>query len=293
MKTLNSCPLCSSQNIKSHLNIKDHFLTKEDFSVYECSECGFRFTNPRPEDENLGAYYKSEEYIAHSNTRKGIVANIYQIVRNFTIRRKVQMLAGKRREGSILDIGCATGEFLDAFQKRGWKAYGVEPDLDAARYASSHYGLNVYPEDQIEKFENESFDIVTMWHVLEHVSDFHQRIKEIKRILKPEGIIVIAVPNPDSHDAIEYGIFWAAWDVPRHLSHFSQENIQKLCGEYNGMDYVNTVPMLFDSYYVSMLSEKYKGTKLGFLHGILSGLRSNVSASKTGEYSSLTYIFKK
>ncbi len=293
MKTLNTCPLCSSENICHHFDVRDDFLTKEKFSIYICKDCGFRFTNPRPESENLASYYCSDEYIAHSNTRRGLVANIYQVVRNFTIRRKVQYLAVKREQGHILDIGCATGEFLHAFTKRGWHATGVEPDRNAATFARTKYGLNVFPEEQIEKFSDSTFDIVSMWHVLEHVENFHQRIKEIKRILKPEGILVIAVPNPNSYDAIDYGSFWAAWDVPRHLSHFSQSNMKRLCSEKYGLKYVNTVPMLFDSFYVSMLSEKYKGTPVGFIHGLISGLRSNVSASKSGEYSSLTYLFQK
>ncbi|PLW96612.1 MAG: methyltransferase [Marinilabiliales bacterium] len=293
MKTLNSCPLCNSESIENSFDLKDHFLTKETFSVFQCKDCGFRFTNPRPEAEHLGSYYKSENYIAHSNTRKGIIAGIYQVVRNFTIRRKVQMLAGKQRQGHILDIGCATGEFLNAFSKRGWKVSGIEPDSDAAEYASKNYGIDVYPESEIEKFKDDTFDIVTMWHVLEHVEDFHKRIKEIKRVLRPGGILTIAVPNPESADAVHYGHWWAAWDVPRHLSHFSQKNISQLCESVYGFRHVNTVPMLFDSFYVSMLSEKYKGTSLGFLHGVIEGLRSNIMASSSGEYSSLTYIFEK
>ncbi len=293
MKTLNNCPLCHSEKINRHLNLRDHFLSKENFSIYQCDDCGFRFTSPRPETDELGGYYKSDEYIAHSNTRKGLVANVYQIVRNFTIRRKVNLLSSGRAAGHILDIGCATGEFLHAFAQKGWMTTGIEPDADAAEYAVKNYGLEIHGESQIEKFENNSFDIVTMWHVLEHVEDFHQRIQSIKRILKPGGLLVIAVPNPDSYDASEYASFWAAWDVPRHLSHFSQKNINTLCDVQNGFHHVKTVPMLFDAYYVSMLSEKYKGTNAGFLHGLISGLRSNISASKSGEYSSLTYIYKK
>ncbi len=293
MKRLNNCPLCFAEAIKPYLQVEDHFLSKEVFVIHRCEACGFRFTNPRPQSEQLAAYYKSDAYIAHSNTHKGMVAKIYQWVRKRTIRKKVARLRGEELHGDLLDIGCATGEFLHAFQQHGWTVAGIEPDQDAASYARTHYGLSVYPEAQLDHLPDASFDLITMWHVLEHVEAFRQRMETVIRLLKPGGRVVIAVPNPDSYDARHYGSFWAAWDVPRHLSHFSQDDMHALCVDQLGLEARSIHPMPFDSFYVSMLSEKYRGKPLGFVRAIFVGLFSNLSAIRSGEYSSLTYVFRK
>ena len=293
MKILNNCPLCNSEQIIAVHKIPDHFLSGQVFTVSQCNECGFRFTNPRPNADALGAYYQSNAYIAHSNTQKGFIAFTYQRIRNYTIHRKIARISALHPAGSLLDIGCATGEFLAACRKKGWKVTGVEPDEKAASFATQHFHLNVFPETALKTFADGSFEVITLWHVLEHVDSLHERVEEIYRLLAPGGLAVVAVPNPACYDAHHYGTFWAAWDVPRHLSHFSPSNMISLFCSSHGFRYLKSFPMLFDAFYISMLSEKYRSRKMHFFRALSSGIVSNFNAMKTGQYSSLTYIFIK
>ncbi len=270
----------------------DYFLTKEEFNIVKCQDCGFLFTNPYPDLDRLGEYYKSEEYISHSNTKKGLFSSLYQFVRSYTLRKKFEMIRSYKRSGSILDIGCATGEFLNVFKTAKWETEGIEPDADARKMAVENYGLKVGEESEIQHIESESKDIITMWHVLEHVPDLNQRIKDLSRILKADGTIFIAVPNYKSYDAECYGKHWAAYDVPRHLYHFSQESMTKLLAKYDLL-LQDTLPMKFDSFYVSLLSEEYKNGKKSFPKAFINGLKSNWKAGNSGEYSSLIYVVKK
>ena len=287
------CPLCGCTNIETHLQVTDNFLTGEEFTISRCHDCGFRFTNPRPEAEQLGRYYKSENYIAHSNTHKGFIARLYQMVRNQTLQQKYRLIAKSVPKGTILDIGCATGEFLSVFKSKGWKSIGIEPDSDAAGYAKTNYALDVFGENELNSLPANSCDVITMWHVMEHVDDLSTRVEQIKRLLKPGALVFVAVPNPNSWDAVHYDKNWAALDVPRHLSHFSQSNMQFLFVTNKNFEIVNTLPMIFDSFYVSLLSEKYLKSVGGIFRAFFVGLRSNIKASQNGEYSSLIYVFQK
>lgn len=287
------CPLCGCTNIENHLQVIDNFLTGKEFTISRCHDCGFRFTNPRPEAEQLARYYKSENYIAHSNTHKGFIARLYQMVRNETLQQKYRLIAKSVPKGTILDIGCATGEFLSVFKSKGWKSIGIEPDGDAAGYAKINYALDVFDENELNTLPENSCDVITLWHVMEHVDDLSTRVEQIRRLLKPGALVFVAVPNPNSWDAIHYGKNWAALDVPRHLSHFSQTNMQFLFLEKKKFEKVNTLPMMFDSFYVSLLSEKYLKSVGGMFRAFFVGLHSNIKASQNGEYSSLIYVFRK
>jgi len=284
--------VCDENEFSTFLKCSDHFLTQEDFIIQKCNNCGFLFTNPRPFVNELGNYYKSEEYISHSNTNKGLVNSIYQKVRQFTLKKKYKLVSNFHDKGSILDIGCATGEFLNIFKENNWEVRGIEPDENARKMAVSNYDLNIGVEDDIETIESNSFDVITMWHVLEHVSHLNERISQIKRLLKNNGILVVAVPNCNSKDAKIYKEFWAAYDVPRHLYHFSQDTIKPLFEKHN-FELQKIKPMKFDSYYVSLLSEKYKSGKQKYLKSVCNGFRSNLYARfNKNEYSSLIYILK-
>lgn len=287
-----SCIACGNSSVKDELVLNDYFLTGEEFAIRYCENCGLAYTAPKPELEDISKYYKSDEYIAHSNTNKGLINRLYHLARFFSLKRKIHIMKRYHPRGNMLDIGCGTGEFLQAGEKAGYEVIGVEPDHDARYYASSILKLDVRPERALRDFSDDRFDIVTMWHVLEHVYDLDARMKEIKRILKNTGTLIVATPNYESYDAAYYGKYWAAWDVPRHLFHFSGLAMKKFM-EKHGFDVVEVLPMKFDAFYVSMLSEKYKNGHSNFLGGMKRGFVSNLKAKGDNlGFSSQIYIGK-
>lgn len=293
MEELKNCKLCEGSVFETHLKCRDHFLSGEEFIIARCTNCGFLFTNPRPEAAHLGAYYKSENYISHSNNRKGLLNKIYHSVRRYNHKQKYKLISRLLQKGDILDIGCATGEFLNYFKERGWQVIGVEPDADARAFAKTQYHIDVLPEEALTRIENRKFDIISLWHVLEHVPSLNERMKRIRDMLKDDGYVVIAVPNAKSNDASWYGEFWAGYDVPRHLYHFTQATAGALFKKH-GFDLAEIHPMKFDAYYVSLLSEKYKTGKKSLVKAIKRGWKSNSWAKKNdSDYSSLIFILKK
>ncbi len=289
------CPVCQSPKIAFALTAKDHTVSSEFFDIWHCSRCQARFTQNIPDEASIGNYYKSEEYISHSNTQKGVVNKVYHIVRNFTLRQKrnrVQKLSGLQ-EGSILDIGCGTGEFLNMMQKSSWQVLGLEPDEEARKGASDNYGIKVQPSLTLFDLEAEQFDVVSMWHVLEHVHQLHEYLETIHSILKSSGIFLIAVPNYQSLDAEKYQASWAAYDVPRHLYHFEANAMKYLLAQY-GFELTKMYSMPFDAFYVSLLSEKYKKGKIRLIPAFVSGLRSYFSMVKNvRKGSSILYVARK
>jgi SAM-dependent methyltransferase len=293
MYEIRECSVCGGTEFNIYMKCKDYFLSQEEFNIMTCKSCGFRFTNPRPDENMLGNYYESDDYISHSNKKSGIISRIYQLVRKHTLKRKYRLVSKYCKSGSILDIGSATGEFLNYFKQNNWEVCGIEPDSDAREYAVKNYQINVFEEAELLNFESNKFDVISMWHVLEHVAPLQNRIEQIKRVLKENGVLIVAVPNSDSLDAKIYKNFWAAWDVPRHLYHFTQGSIRQLF-EKNSFKLIETKAMKFDSYYVSLLSEKYKSHKANYHKALWNGFRSNVHArSNNKEYSSLIYIFRR
>jgi 2-polyprenyl-3-methyl-5-hydroxy-6-metoxy-1,4-benzoquinol methylase len=293
MEQIQACPICGNAAYNPFLECKDHSVSRETFTIVQCNDCGFRFTNPRPEEDRIGEYYKSEDYVSHSNTSKGLINTAYQFVRKYTLRRKLALISSLVTKGRLLDIGCGTGEFLAVCKEAGWNVSGIEPSKEAREQAIQNHQLEVHNEDKLSEYANESFDMITMWHVLEHVPKLQERIRDIKRLLKKGGILVVAVPNCASGDALHYKEYWAAYDVPRHLYHFRPNDIQKVFEEKE-MKVVDMLPMKFDSFYVSMLSEKYLHGKQRIFHALWRGLLSNLSASRKGTtYSSQIYIIKK
>jgi SAM-dependent methyltransferase len=293
MEILSNCPVCNATQFSPFLTCVDHTVSRETFQIVQCNSCDFKFTNPRPEESVLGGYYKSEEYVSHSNTRKGFINSTYQTVRKYTLLKKLQLISKYFKTGNILDIGCGTGEFLNVCKNAKWKTLGIEPDPDARKMAIDNYGLDVREESELKKLPDESFEIISMWHVLEHVPKLNERIEELKRLIKPNGIIIIAVPNCNSLDAKIYKEHWAAYDVPRHLYHFTPTDIESLFRKH-GLKMFSVLPMVFDSFYVSMLSEKIKTGKTNILRSTWNGFRSNLSAIKSGRtYSSQIYLIRK
>jgi 2-polyprenyl-3-methyl-5-hydroxy-6-metoxy-1,4-benzoquinol methylase len=292
MQLLIACPVCDNEAFTTFLECRDHFLSKEIFTISKCEKCGFLFTNPRPKASKLSSYYQSEEYISHSNSRKGFQNILYQMVRNYTISQKLKLILNYKITGSILDIGCATGEFLNHCKSKKWNVLGIEPNESARRDGIENYSLVIEDETHLSTISQSSFDVITMWHVLEHVPLLNERMDQLQKLLRPDGYLFIAVPNANSLDAKLYNSFWAAYDVPRHLYHFTRDTISQLFSRHS-FELINTVPMKFDAYYVSILSEKYIHLKNNFLNGLLSGYASNRAAHQNKEYSSMIYVFKK
>ena len=285
---LEVCPVCKNTNFNNFLICKDHSVSGESFALNQCTKCSLIFTNPRPGQQSLGKYYESEQYISHSNKSNSVVNFIYKQVRNYTIRQKIKLIRKYTRGTSLLDFGCGTGEFLAQCTKSGFKTFGYEPNENASNQATSK-GLSII---QNLKDLNQKMDAITAWHVVEHVPTLRDTIKDLKKKLSKDGILFIAVPNVDSFDARHYKEYWAAYDVPRHLYHFSQNSFGKLIAKCK-LHLVDTIPMKFDSYYVSLLSEKYLDGKNDFISALRIGYQSNYQAQKNREYSSLIYVLKK
>lgn len=275
-----NCPVCNSTLLKPVLNATDYTVSKEAFAVWECSDCTLRFTQDVPDSAHIGPYYKSEDYISHTNTSKGLVNKIYQTVRHRTIRNKRKLIerATGLSGGKLLDIGCGVGTFLHAMQEHGWTVTGLEPDAEARQVAAKLYNLQVQEIGELETLPAATYDVITLWHVLEHVHQLHDYIERLRELLKPGGTLLIAVPNYTSRDAAVYGPYWAAYDVPRHLYHFSPASIDRLMAQHN-MTVVTHKPMWYDSFYIALLSSKYKNGKSNWVGAAWQGLRSNLKAS--------------
>ncbi|HEY1038691.1 MAG TPA: class I SAM-dependent methyltransferase [Bacteroidia bacterium] len=296
METVEKCIVCGSSNFEPFIKCKDFTVSHETFEIQKCSSCGFRFTSPRPSSTEIGPYYKSEDYISHSNTKTGLIHKMYHWVRSYTLIKKLQLvMTHSVKQGTILDFGCGTGAFLSVCKQNKWNVFGMEPDPDAREIAKETNGISSASsiQDFDQQFPGERFDAITMWHVLEHVHDLEELFAFFNQRLKEKGALIIAVPNCSSYDAKKYGEFWAAYDVPRHLYHFTPKDMKTLF-EGRGYKQMKVLPMIFDAFYVSMLSEKYKRGKISYLNAFFTGLRSNLKANKTGlEFSSQIYVFKK
>ena len=293
MILLDKCPVCSGNSLDKLLECNDFTTSKENFTIVSCGTCDFTFTNPRPLNENLGNYYKSDMYISHTNNSKGLFNWLYQTIRNYAVGIKVALLKSITKEGAHLDIGCGTGEFLNACKNAGYSTKGIEPSELARTQAKNNYNLVVSDNTDLTQFSEEEFDSISMWHVLEHIPNLNETISQFQKILKPNGKIIIAVPNYKSWDASYYKEFWAAWDVPIHLWHFSKSTIEKIFKNHE-FSLRKTKPMIFDSFYVSLLSEEFKIGKKNFIKGFVIGLVSNLIGviSKRG-HSSTIYVFEK
>ncbi len=272
------------------LDVKDFTVSQEVFSLYYNRTYDLLMTDPIPTKEVLGNYYQSENYISHTDGKRNLFERIYQGVKKVALRKKVDLLFKQTKTvGALLDIGCGTGDFLVEAKNRGWTVNGYEPN-EKARDLAKEKKLDVV--DYLKELPDHSFDVITLWHVLEHIPNLQEQIIELNRLLKPDGKLILAVPNYKSYDALYYKEYWAAFDVPRHIWHFSQKAIDRIFTPFD-FKVDELQPMLFDSFYVSLLSEQYKTGKKNWIKAFFIGLRSNVEARNSMEYSSLIYCLSK
>lgn len=274
---------------KHYLKVKDYSVSQETFELYHDEELDMLITYPQPSLDVLGKYYESADYISHTDSKRSLFEKAYHFVKNIALKNKLDLInSNQPSRGLILDIGAGTGDFLTVASKDGWKTVGVEPS-DKAKAIAKSKGVSFV--ENTSELESHTFDVISMWHVLEHVPNLEEQIKELKRLLKPTGTLIVAVPNFKSFDAKYYGNFWAAFDVPIHFWHFSKTAIQKLFTKED-MKLEKVLPMKFDSFYVSLLSEKYKTGKMNYIKAFFIGLQSNWKAKEKMEYSSHIYIIK-
>lgn len=290
-----NCPLCSSVKIDDYLLTTDYFLSGEKYKLYKCPNCGFVFTQDHPDSENIGTYYASDDYISHNESAAGFLNSLYRLSRNLMLKKKRSIVRRSTglKKGILLDIGSGTGHFLSVMREAGWTVNGVEINDKAREFSVSTFGLEVISPEQLYTLQSGSFDCITLWHVLEHFQDPFNYASEISRLLKPEGVCMIALPNCSSFDAQHYKEFWAAYDVPRHLWHFTPVTMD-IFAEKTGfkLSWMRSLPL--DVFYISSLSEKYKGSNLSFTTGMINGLwfylKSIINKDRS---SSLIYFIKK
>jgi len=289
------CPFCQSEKTKIAFFLKDHSVSKETFSLFDCEDCGLRFTNPIPEANTISKYYQSEDYISHSNTKKGIVNSLYHAARDFMIQQKINWIKSFSSKKSLLDFGCGTGHFMNALKQNGFQVKGVEIDEGARNFAINQFGLDVItPQGFLNDSSDVRFGVITLWHVLEHIHEPAVFLKKMNQCLSNDGILMIAVPNFTSYDADYYADYWAAYDVPRHLWHFSPTFLEKWLRS-QGFKLITKKSLVLDPFYVSLLSEKYKNQGNGsFIAGIMIGVYATfMSWINQSKASSLLYVLEK
>jgi len=275
-------------NTTPFLKVKDYSVSGETFELLYDAEFDMLITHPQPTLEKLPSYYESKDYISHTDGKTSLFEKMYQFVKGIALKNKLKLINSQSEKGRILDIGAGVGDFLSVAKNDGWQTIGIEPS-EKAKAIAIKKGVSFV--ENVSQLENHSFDVITMWHVLEHVPDLEHQIAELKRLLKPNGTILIAVPNFNSYDANYYGKFWAAFDVPIHLWHFSKTAIEKLFAKKD-FKLIQVLPMKFDSFYVSLLSEKYKTGKMNYPKAFFIGWKSNRYGNKNSEFSSHIYILK-
>lgn len=292
------CPICRREKFRFVFTCEDHFVSGEAFDIIECESCGLRITKDFPCGDEIDVYYQAEDYVSHSDTKKGAVNSLYHTVREYMLKEKAQWVEkyAPSNAKKLMDVGCGTGYFPALMQKRGWEVVGIEKNTLARDFAEKHFNVQLFPSTSSFEQAHEQkgfFDAITLWHVLEHLEDLNESMKQFYEHLNADGALFIAVPNRSSTDAQKYKQFWAAYDVPRHLWHFAPKQM-KLLAQNHGFEIIDIKPFHFDGFYISMMSEKYKNKANSIVKGFFSGLSTFLSSvNNKRNSSSLLYVMKK
>lgn len=289
------CPVCASSEIEQIFSAIDNTVSGKQFYIVECKICQLQFTQDAPGELAIADYYKSSNYISHTNSNKGFVNKLYQWVRNITIGNKKYLIKKitKQKKGVLLDMGCGTGFFAASMKNSGWDVTGIEPDSETRKLALSLNKIELFSTDIFYELPEKRFDVITLWHVLEHVHSLKSTIVQLHKLLKENGKLIIAVPNRNCYDAEFYQAHWAAYDVPRHLYHFNFQSMKAMMEKEN-FKLKEIKPMWFDSFYISLLSSKIKFGEIKWISAIIVALCSNLQTLKNSKRcSSIIYIFSK
>lgn len=287
--------MCGGKHFEHALTCTDYYASGEQFGILRCAHCGFIFTQGVPLEAEIGRYYETPDYISHSDTREGLMNQVYHQVRKLMLARKAKMIkrTSGLSKGSLLDIGTGTGYFSKEMKERGWRVKAIEKNPQARIFAKEHFDLDIDAESALAGYEDASFDAITLWHVMEHLEHLNETWERLSKLLKDRGVLIVAVPNPNSYDARKYKEWWAAYDVPRHLWHFTPSAMQQF-GVKHGFKLAEQHPMPFDAFYVSMLTEKYRGSNLPFMRGVWTGMCAWLDTLvKKERSSSMIYVFRK
>ncbi len=292
LEYITACPVCDASELEELLTTKDFTVSQAFFKIDRCKNCSFKFTNPRPLSNELASYYDSPNYISHTNNPNNFINKLYRLARYFTLRQKTAFIqkVNDGKVGRLLDIGCGTGEFLQKAVAAGWRGYGIEPEKKAREQIINTGKDSIHAS--LVDLKASSFDVITLWHVMEHLPDLKKDLAKIYEKLKPGGKLIIAVPNANAAEAKYYQEFWAAYDVPRHLYHFDIDSMSRLL-QSSGFTISDINGMPLDAIYVAILSEKYK-YRTNMLRGIFKGIQTNILGMKSKDkYSSLIFTATK
>ena len=293
LEKLNACPLCGHDQLQHWIDCKDYATSLAIFSINQCQQCSFKFTNPRPTVSAIKKYYPTTHYPSHAYRTKNFMHKAYNFVRYFTIKQKIQLINRLSAKGNVLDVGCGTGHFLQACRKNGWQVFGVEPIAHARQQAQTRTGSRV--AKNIFKINDAApFHVITLFHVLEHMHDLQGSLKKLTGLLEHHGKLVVALPNHNAYEAHVYQAQWAAYDVPRHLYHFTKATFAYLAQQC-ALKIIKIIPLKWDAYYICLLSEKYRNPTIShYARAIRQAYRSNQWAKKNdNNYTGLIYLLQK
>jgi 2-polyprenyl-3-methyl-5-hydroxy-6-metoxy-1,4-benzoquinol methylase len=267
------------------MKIKDYFYSQDVFEVLPSKHEGVLETFPKLNEAELSGYYNHENYISHQTKSKTLLEKVYQVAKRVMIKRKQNKVFNFCKSGRILDIGTGTGDFLKSFDSKSWEKFAIEPN-EGLHKALKNEKIHILKS--VEEIQHQQFDVITLWHALEHIPNLEGTLQRIQSSLNPDGVLIIAVPNYNSYDAAFYKTHWAAWDVPRHVWHFSKSGLISLCQKFN-FEFVTNSPLLLDAFYISIISEKYRNSN-NMLRAFCVGLYSNLLGLFKNEYSSFVYV---
>ena len=289
------CPLCGASEQIPYANCTDFTVSKESFTLMRCQSCGVVYTLDPPSEEQMCRYDKLNLKLKLGDSPTGLTSRLYYHVRSRMLRKKARIVESQayRTSGSLLNYGAKTGFFSHKMERRGWKVTSVEKYHEERLFSLEMFHHRMIDVPDMALLQAGTFDVITMWHVFEHSHHPNELLDRFYELLRPGGILVMACPNIRSTDAMHYGPYWAAYDVPRHLWHFNPNSITGLAYRH-GFTLMHHEKMPYDRFYISILSERHLRHRMAFLRGMLQGLRSwRISITKRGRSSSLVYVFRK
>ncbi len=291
---MEKCLVCGKEQFEKIVDSKDYCVSQEDFTVSKCVSCTFGFTKNAPDADHIGRYYEHDDYVSHTDTKEGLFFSIYHSVRNYMLGQKLSYLKNHTTVKKLFDIGSGTGYFVHHSKQNGVEVTGFEPDADARKQALKNFNIELESSLETVLSRREKFDAISMWHVLEHVHDLNGYFEHFRTLLQDDGVLAIAVPNYTSYDAGYYKKYWAAYDLPKHLWHFSPESMKVLAKKHN-FEHQKSYAMPFDPFYIALLSEGHKKSGfIGKLRAVFIGTISFIKGLFNSEKaSSVVYIFKK